>query len=82
MVAVPAAFFVTVTALPETDTVATPVLLEDADIAPLPVRVTVNDSVVLLVSMVMLLLLRLRDPAALPIFHVTLFAEVVPSDHL
>ena len=79
MVAVPSPFFVTVILLPSTETVAILVLLDFAVIAPSPARVTVIVPVVLLASMVRVVGLRLREPAAFPIFHVTFTVSAVPS---
>ena len=72
---------VTVTVLPETDTVATPVALEVAEIAPSPALVTVMVVDEVLLFRVILLLFRDRLPAAFPIFHITVLAPVPPSLH-
>ena len=81
IVAEPCPTLVTVTVFPETDTVAMPVLLDVAEIAPSPVRVTVIYPYVLFASMVKLFVLRLRDPATLTILQDIYFVSLVPSDH-
>ena len=81
MVALPVALPVTVMVVPFTLTVATPGSLDVALIAPLPLRVAVTVPVVVPPLKVRLLLFRLKLPAALLIFHVMLFAVVVPSLH-
>ena len=78
MVAVPPPFFVTVTVVPDTEAVAMEVLLDVAVIAPSPTLSTVKVVVVASTPISASVLLRLRDPAALPIFHVTSFASLVP----
>ena len=81
MVAVLLALAVTVTVVPDTLTVATLVLLEEADTAPFPARVTemVPDMVPVLNAR--LDLFKLEDPAALPMDQATVFAAVLPSLH-
>ena len=82
MVALPVVSFTleTVTVVPETVTFATPVLLELALTTPLPARVTVIDFDLLEAFSVMEVGLMLKEPAALPIDHTTVFAVVLPSD--
>ena len=72
---------VTVTVVPDTETVATLVLLDVAVIAPSPARATVTLLVSVAVFNVTEEILRLRLPAAFAILHVTFFATVVPSLH-
>ena len=72
---------VTVTVVPDTDTVATLVLLDVAVIAPSPARVTVIVPVLVEAFRLRLVLLRDSEPAALLIFHVAFFAVTDPSDH-
>ena len=82
MVAEPLATPVTVTVVPDTDTVATLVLLDTAETVPVPVRVTVIVSDGVLIVRAIELLFRLEVPAAFPIVQDTDFAAVVPSAHL
>ena len=82
MVAVPEVLPVTVILFPETLTVAIPELPEMAEIAPSPARVTVIVPVFVVLFSVILVGLRLREPAAFPIVQFTVFAVVVPSAHL
>ena len=80
IVALPLAFPVTVTVLPDTPlTVAAAVLLLTALIVPSPLRVTVMVLLFVVVSSVMLAGEMERLPAAFPILQLTLFAVVVPS---
>ena len=67
--------------MPETDTVATLVLLEVAVIAPSPALVTVMVVAEVLLFRVMLVLFSDKLPAALPIFQATVLAPVPPSLH-
>lgn len=71
----------TVTFVPLTLTVATLVLLDSAEIVPLPARVTVIVLVGFELSSVREVGEMLRLPAALPIVQFTDFAAVVPSLH-
>ena len=79
IVAVPSAFAVTVTVFPLTLTVATLVLLEVAEIAPLPLLVTVIAFVAFTDVSAAVVGLMLKLPAALPILQETVFAVIVPS---
>ena len=80
IVALPLAFPVTVTVLPDTLTVAA-VLLLTALIVPSPLRVTVMVLLFVVVSSVMLVGEMERLPAAFPILQLTLFGVVLPSLH-
>ena len=71
-----------VTILLDTLTVATLVLLDVAEIAPSPGRVTVTVSLSFDVFRVTELLLKVKLPAALPMLHDTVLAVVVPSGHI
>ena len=79
MVALPLAFPVTVTVLPDTLTVAAAVLLLTALIVPSPLRVTAMALLFVVVSSVMLAGEMERLPAAFPILQLTLFGVVLPS---
>ena len=84
MVAVPVVWLtcLMVTLLPDTLTVATPVLLELAVIAPSPGRVTVTSAVRAAEFSVTALALSVMLPAALPMLQDTVLAVVEPSDHI
>ena len=62
-----------VTVVPDTLTVATLVLLDDAETAPSPGLVTVMFFVIVDKSSVTLAVLKESEPVALPILHVTNF---------
>ena len=71
----------TVTFVPLTLTVATLVLLDSAEIVPLPARVTLIVPIGFELSRVREVGEMLRLPAALPIVQFADFAAVVPSLH-
>ncbi len=71
----------TVTVVPLTETVATDVLFDDADIVPVPFLVTVILPVVDEEAIVNDVGLMLSPTDALPIVQLTFLAVVVPSDH-
>ena len=81
IVALPFALLVTVTVVPLTLTVATLVLLDLAEIAPSPARVTEIVPVLALMFRLMLDLFKARLPTALPMLQVTALAAVLPSGH-
>ena len=80
-VALPSFTDVTRTVFSDTLTVATPVSLDRAEIAPSPARVTVIVENLTDAFSVMAVLSRVRLPAALLMVHPAVLAVVVPSAH-
>lgn len=78
IVALPDALPVTVTVVPDTDTVATPVLLDDALTVPLPDRVTVSVPVNTPGTSDILVALKLALHNAFPMLHFAVLAAVLP----
>ena len=72
----------TVTVVPDRDAVATPVLLDDTEMAPSPLRVTVNVSESMVVSRLMDALERVMLPVVFWMTQATSSGSVSPFGHL